>query len=616
MSQVFQVDLRGVVDLLSRHLYSSPRVYLRELLQNAVDAVTARRGLEPDCPARIRVDPPEVTGDGSLRVSDSGIGLTEPQVHELLATIGRSSKRDELGFARCDFLGQFGIGMLSCFLVADEVEVVTRSALGGPTVHWVGRADGRYDVQVLAGPAGATADVGTTVTLRPRPGLANWLAGGMVDQLAEHYGEFLPFTIEVAGRRVGVPQLPWLRRRDTVADRREALAAFGERMFGFRPFDAIDLAVPEAGLTGVAFVLPTPANPAARVGHRVYLRRMLLSDDVDRLLPPWAFFVRCVVNTTELRPTAGREDLFDDDLLDLTRRALGDQVRDWLVGLAALEPARLQRFLAVHHLGVKALAVHDLEMLRVIDRWWPMETAEGPLPTAELRRRHSVVHYTASTDQFREFAAICAGQGLGLVNGGYTYDVEILNRLPELDPAVRVRALDPGELAAHFDPPDARSAALLRPFVVAAEAALASTRCRVVLRRFDPRSVTALHLVSRAAVRADELRGAMTVADDLWAGVLADVAGPPGPAGMSSDAGEPGDATVGAVPQLVLNLSNPVVQRVIALPVGPLTSLAVQALYGQALLSGHHPLRPEDAALLNASFVGLLERATGGAMPS
>src|SRR5215470_13746349 len=51
----FQVDLRGLVDLLSHHLYSSPKVYLRELLQNAVDAITARRAEQPDAPARVRL---------------------------------------------------------------------------------------------------------------------------------------------------------------------------------------------------------------------------------------------------------------------------------------------------------------------------------------------------------------------------------------------------------------------------------------------------------------------------------------------------------------------------------------------------------------------------------
>ncbi|MCZ4513184.1 ATP-binding protein, partial [Streptomyces sp. ActVer] len=107
----FQVDLRGLVDLLSHHLYSSPKVYLRELLQNAVDAITARRAEQPDAPALVRLF---VEGDagGALRVEDSGIGLTETDVHSLLATIGRSSKRAEgLESARSDFLGQFGIGL-------------------------------------------------------------------------------------------------------------------------------------------------------------------------------------------------------------------------------------------------------------------------------------------------------------------------------------------------------------------------------------------------------------------------------------------------------------------------------------------------------------------------
>src|SRR4051812_33163777 len=128
MSHTFGVDLRGMIDLLSHHLYSSPRVYVRELLQNAVDAITARRELDPDAPAEVLIEPSDATADGVLRISDSGIGLTEREVHELLSTLGRTSKRDELGFTRQGFLGQFGVGMLSAFLVAEEIRLVTRSA--------------------------------------------------------------------------------------------------------------------------------------------------------------------------------------------------------------------------------------------------------------------------------------------------------------------------------------------------------------------------------------------------------------------------------------------------------------------------------------------------------
>src|SRR5687767_11475330 len=168
VSHSFQVDLRGVVDLLSHHLYASPRVYVRELLQNAVDAITAR-GIG-DGLVHIECAEDERGGVGELTVHDNGIGLTEAQVHELLATIGRSGKRDELGFGRHEFLGQFGIGLLSCFLVADEIRVVTRSG-DAPTVYWTGFSDGRYEVS--DGPE--RAETGTTVTVKPRPGAQDWI---------------------------------------------------------------------------------------------------------------------------------------------------------------------------------------------------------------------------------------------------------------------------------------------------------------------------------------------------------------------------------------------------------------------------------------------------------
>lgn len=120
---LFQVDLRGVVDLLAHHLYSTPRVYVRELLQNAVDAIHARRLIEPDVQGEVRITP---TDDGE----------------KFLATIGRTSKRGELDLPRSDFLGQFGVGILSCFVVSSEIEIVSRRSTGEPPVEWVGREDG------------------------------------------------------------------------------------------------------------------------------------------------------------------------------------------------------------------------------------------------------------------------------------------------------------------------------------------------------------------------------------------------------------------------------------------------------------------------------------------
>jgi molecular chaperone HtpG len=595
-NRTFQVDLRGVVDLLSHHLYASPRVYVRELLQNAVDAITARRAVEPDAPARVLIEPPERTGDGTLRVSDTGVGLTEAQVHELLATIGRSSKRDELGFARHEFLGQFGIGLLSCFLVADEIRVETR-AEGSPTVRWTGYSDGRYAVERASRPR---AEVGTTVTLLPRRGAEEWLVGPAVTELAQLFGSLLPFTVRVGDQEITDGALPWASAGDVSrAARRAGLMEYARLVLGFVPFDIIDLNVPAAGLTGVAFVLARPANPATRSGHRVYLKRMLLAEGADGLLPEWAFFVRCVVDASELRPTASREALYEDALLDTVREALGEQLRGWLVGLAGSEPRRLTEFLAIHHLGVKALALHHDDMLRLVEQWWPMETNAGPMTLADFRAQYGLLRYTAKLDEFRHLAGVAAAQELPLINAGYTFDAEIVERLPTVDRSVIIERLEPTDLTTRFDAIDPGTEMALRPFLAVAQRAVDRLGCEVVLREFDPSALSVLYLVDRSAAFAAELRETRERVDELWAGVLDSLA----------------DAASDERPQLVLNHKNPLVRRITALTDESLIGLAVEALYGQALLLGYHPIRPAEAALLNSSFLGLLNRAVPGAQP-
>ncbi|WP_045742521.1 HSP90 family protein [Actinoplanes rectilineatus] len=580
MSNTFQVDLRGIVDLLSHHLYASPRVYVRELLQNAVDAITA---VGPDHAGAVAITSADATGDGTLRISDNGIGLTEAQVHELLATIGRSSKRDELGFARHEFLGQFGIGLLSCFLVADEIRVHTRRE-GAAPVLWTGFSDGRYEVR-----PGPEREAGTTVTLLPRRGAEHFLTGTTVVELATVYGSLLPVAVTVDDRTVTTGVLPW---QLPPAGR----MAYAQETLGFRPFDVIELNVPGAGLTGAAFVLPTPVNPASRGGHRVYLKRMLLSENVEGLLPEWAFFARCVVDSSELRPTASREALYDDGMLAETRDAIADQLRGWLVRLAATDPHRLGEFLRIHHLGVKALALHDDEMLRLVEQWFPMQTNMGEVTLAEFRSRHGVLRYAATADEFRQLAAVAAAQDVGLINGGYVYDAELIERLAATDPEVRVERLDPTDLTTRFVPLDTEVELRLRPFLAAAQRRLDRLGCEVVVRAFDPVTLPSLYLVSRAAAFHDEFTASRDEADDLWGGVL--------------------DALSRTVPadrpQLVLNHRNPLVRRVAALGDAELAGLAVESLYGQALMLGHHPIRPSDAALLTTSFLGLLDRAVPG----
>jgi molecular chaperone HtpG len=594
-SHTFQVDLRGLVDLLSHHLYSSPKVYVRELLQNAVDAITARAQTDPGfAPGDQHV---AIIADGKrLRITDPGVGLTVEEVHKLLATIGGSSKRDEeIEGARRDFLGQFGIGLLACFTVASVITVTSRSAKdpAAPVVRWTARDDGSYTVTEV--PPGEHPEPGTTVELVARRG-EDWLQPKRVADLAREYGSLLPVRITVSdgGTPVDISDTPplWERKHPTATARRLALNTYCEQVLGFPPLDVIDLDVPLAGIKGVAFVLPHATSPSTRPAHRVHLKRMLLTDTADNLVPEWAFFVRCVIDTDSLRPTASRESLYDDEALAVARDAIGAQIREWISRLAAEDPHRLESFLAVHELGVKALARHDPELLAAMLPWLRFETTAGHTNLPDFARAHQPIYLASSVDEYRQVAPIAAAQGIGVVNGGYTYDAELVQALPRLDPQVKVENLQPGVISASLDPVDTGTELALRPFLNAARARLDSVDVDVVVREFNPVSVPALLLDDRESRRERQRAEAEAEADDLWGGILASI------------------KQHAPRAQLVLNHRNPTVRRIAAIGDPQLAGTAVESLYGQALLMSHRPLRSADTALLNRSFMNLLEHIT------
>jgi molecular chaperone HtpG len=591
----FQVDLRGLVDLLSQHLYSSPRVYVRELLQNAVDAVTARRRIDADAPTAIRL----VLDAAGLRVEDPGVGLSEQDAHLFLATIGRSSKRDELAGARQEFLGQFGIGLLACFTVAETIRVVTRSAADpqAPTIEWAAASDGKYTVRQLTGDQ-ERSEPGTTVYLTPRHGAHRWFVPDTVVDLAREYGALLPYEVTVETRgvegfpdaRTSTTESPavWDRAYASPAERRAALFAYGEQTLGFPALDVIELDLPLAGIRGAAYVLPQPGNPAESGRHRVYLKGMLLSDASTKLLPDWAFFVRCLVNTDTLRPTASREDLYEDETLAAVREALGTRLRDWLTGLAANAPERLAAFLSVHMLGVKALARYDADLLRIMLPHLEFETTDGRISLHSFAKRHQVLRFTPTVEEFRQVAPIASAQGVGVVNGGYTYDSELLQLLPEVLPGTTVEQLDPDTLANALSPVDPAEELALAGFLSAARATLDAVDCDVVMRAFYPASVSALHLDTRAA-RTERTRAEVAEdSDELWAELLGAL------------------KSTRARAQLVLNHNSPVLRQLARIDDPGLLATAVESLYGQAMLMTHRPLRAADSALLNRAFGDLL----------
>lgn len=596
----FQVDLGGLVDLLSTHLYSGPSVYVRELLQNAVDAIAARRLLDPAAPAQVRLE-----ADGTaLTITDTGVGLGANEAKELLSTIASSSKRDALlGGGRAEFMGQFGIGLLSAFMVAEEVEILSLAAAPGATpVRWVGRADGTFTVEEL--PEGALPEIGTRLRLVARPGSGHWLEHETVLALVREYGSLLPVDIsmevEVPGvgprrRRLIEPAPVWQRAFPSAAARTAALEEHCRDLLGFEPLAAIDLSAPAVGLTGVAYILPAAVAPG--VGQsRVSLKRMLLGTQVPSVLPPWAFFVRAVLDADGLAPSASREQLREDELLAATRDVLGEQLLAWILAQVGAESPVGRRFLLTHHLALRAIAVENRDILRLVARSLPFETTAGHLTLAELAQDGPLA-YTATTEAYRSVEAVARAQGIAVVNAGYAYDAELLAALDGVD-GISTRPFDVSSLSETMDLPDAERELRTAPAIARARSILEPADCDVILRRFTPASCPAVLLRDADGERRRDLDREREAAPDLWGGLLDSLA----------DGGSARTRT------LALNDTSPVIQALLAGASGgdpEVFTAGVSAVYATAILSSGEPLRRSESTALNSALTVLLSHGLG-----
>ncbi|WP_303709361.1 MULTISPECIES: HSP90 family protein [Microbacterium] len=590
--QQFQVDLRGVVDLLSRHIYSSPRVYLRELLQNARDAIAARREVDGGG-SRIRITP-LTAQSGEFVLRDDGVGLTAAEVADLLATVGRSSKRDIFDLPRSDFLGQFGIGLLSCFMVADTIVIRSRSARGGSAVEWTGSADGTFRVTEIDD----DLPIGTSVHLVPRFDADELLRPAAVHELATTFGEFLPVrvTIDAPGGDIDVTREPPFL--DPAADV-EAAVQYGRDLLGAAPLDVIPLSEPATGTQGLAYVLPFAPPPGARQATRMYLGRMLLSERVDDVLPDWAFFVRAVVDSTGLAPTASRESLVEDTALEHVREQLGAGIRRWVLELGLREPHRLAQFVAVHEVGLKSLVRHDEELARFITRWLTVETTHGTLRIGELVERYPHVRYAQTVDEFRQVAGISPSDEV-LVNGGYLYDADLIRLLPDLYPQVTVEKVDvTGELD-RLDPPPLDDRDIAMALESRAGAVLAASDCAVVVRAIDRPELTGLYVADPEVLRTIDRGRTKGIASTLWGGVLDRI-------DQTLSSARDDDLTA----RLCLNWSNRVVRALVRVEDDAVFARTVQLLYIQALLAGHHPLSDADRALMTSALSDLVSLSAG-----
>ncbi len=193
------VSTENIFPIIKKFLYSEQEIFLRELVSNAVDATTKVRKLSGM--GEVKGDLGELFIEVSinkeaktLTISDRGIGMTADEVKRYINTIALSSAEEFIkkfeDTDKASIIGHFGLGFYSAFMVADTVEIITKSYKDEPAAHWT--CDGTTEFSLAQHDK---TDRGTDIVLHITEDAKEYLDDYKVRQMLEKYCKFLPVNI-------------------------------------------------------------------------------------------------------------------------------------------------------------------------------------------------------------------------------------------------------------------------------------------------------------------------------------------------------------------------------------------------------------------------------------
>src|SRR3990172_8025220 len=384
----FQAETRQLLDLMVHSLYSNKEVFLRELVSNASDALdrlrfealTAPELLEQGEALEIRLKAD--SGARTLTVSDTGIGMSREELVRNIGTIARSGTRELIDKLRegkteqipPEFIGQFGVGFYSAFMVAERITLVTRRAGEETATRWESTGDGTYRIE-----RGEKSTRGTSITLKLKPvdtenAIDDFTSEFVLARIVKQYSDFVPYPVKLKVEREeleqdekGKPKVDgkktmvieertlnsmkalWTKSRSEATDDEyqefyrhvahdwnEPRRVLTQHAEGTVPYDAL-LFIPSVAPHELYY-------QAYRTGLQLYVRKVRIMEHCEDLLPRYLRFVKGVVECSDLPLNVSREMLQRTREIQQIRKGLTKKVLDCLSEMKEKEPESYLEF--------------------------------------------------------------------------------------------------------------------------------------------------------------------------------------------------------------------------------------------------------------------------------
>lgn len=353
----FQTEVNQLLNLMIHSLYSNREIFLRELISNASDALDKRRfeGLTDtkliDGQGTPQIDLAFDKEAKTLTITDNGIGMTREEVIENIGTIAKSGTKAFLERLEADqknasqLIGQFGVGFYSAFIVAHEIELITRKAGTNEdeATHWQSKGEGEFTLTKT------TRDkAGTTVILHMREDDLDLLNEWSIRDIVKKYSDHIAYPImmgvekpippkegeeeseikhEVVIEQINSAESLWQRERSEISDE-EYIAFYKELTHDYSDPLAWSHNRVEGNTTYTSLLYVPAVAPRGlwdqevKYGIDLYVQRVFIMEGSDKLIPRYLRFIQGVVDTQDLPLNISREILQNSRTIDTIRQGL------------------------------------------------------------------------------------------------------------------------------------------------------------------------------------------------------------------------------------------------------------------------------------------------------
>ncbi len=368
----FQAEIQQLLNIVIHSLYTDKEIFIRELISNAADAVEKLRFYQTSGQTIYQQDQPltiSITTDdkeNTITFADTGIGMTHGELVENLGTIAHSGSRAFLKQLAEDkkpdakLIGQFGVGFYSAFMAGKKVAVYSRSYLPDEKGWvWSSEGSGGYEIE-----PGEDLNRGSKVVVHLKDDNKEFAEQSKVEHIIKRYSNFVPFPIELNGKKINTVQAIWARSKNEIKD--EEYNEFYQYIGHDQQPPLYRLHFTADAPLSIQALLFVPARSFETLGMartesevNLYCRRILIQAKAKGLFPEWLRFLKGVVDSEDLPLNISRETMQDTSLMQKLNKVLTGRFIKFLDEKAEKDPESYEKFVTEYGRFLKEGVVTD-----------------------------------------------------------------------------------------------------------------------------------------------------------------------------------------------------------------------------------------------------------------